>query len=950
MNNSRIIIRGASEHNLKNIDLEIPRDRLVVITGLSGSGKSSLAFDTIYAEGQRRYVESLSAYARQFLEQMEKPDVEFIEGLSPAISIEQRTTSRNPRSTVGTVTEIYDYMRLLFSRIGQAHCHRCGREIASQTVQQITDRLLELAEGSKFQILAPIVRGRKGEYRRELASAQRKGFVRARIDGNLHDLSRPPKLDKRCKHHIEIIVDRLVAGRDDGLRNRLTDSLETALRLGDGLVLALVEEPGNKGNPQEILFSEMLACIHCGTSMPEMTPRAFSFNSPYGACQSCDGLGVRRELDESKMVPDASKSLREGALAASGWSGSVFSSVLRAINRLHPVDPDKPWSKLPKVVRQLILHGSGEQDLEFEYKSGRSRFQFQRPFEGVMPNLMRRYRETQSARIRQDIEDKMSLHRCSECKGRRLRPESLAVKVGGQDINVYASMTVTDAVAATEALELTERQTLIAQPVLKEIRERLGFLLNVGLGYLSLDRSAATLSGGEGQRIRLATQIGSRLTGVLYVLDEPSIGLHQRDNRRLLETLMAMRDLGNTVIVVEHDEETIRAADHVVDLGPGAGENGGQVVAWGTPQQIEACADSLTGAYLSGRMKIEVPDRRRKAGPRRSLTVEGAAEHNLKNLKVKFPLGLFTVVTGVSGSGKSTLVNEILYKALARKFYRANEVPGRHKAIKGIDLIDKVVRIDQSPIGRTPRSNPATYTGLFTFIRDLFTKVLESRARGYSAGRYSFNVKGGRCEACQGDGVIKIEMHFLPDIYVTCEVCHGRRYNRETLEILYKGKNIADVLDMTVSQGLEFFENVPYIRRKLATLDDVGLSYVKMGQPATTLSGGEAQRIKLSKELSRRSTGKTVYFLDEPTTGLHFEDIKKLLRVLERLVDEGNTVIVIEHHMDVIKRADHIIDLGPEGGEAGGRLIAQGTPEEVAAIKKSYTGQYLHRILNGSRA
>ena len=946
MNNARIIIRGASEHNLKNVNLELPRDRLVVITGLSGSGKSSLAFDTIYAEGQRRYVESLSAYARQFLEQMEKPEVELIEGLSPAISIEQRTTSRNPRSTVGTVTEIYDYLRLFFARIGHPHCHLCGREIASQSVQQITDRLLRLPEGTRFQVLAPIVRGRKGEYRRELESAQRRGFVRARIDGQIHDLAHPPKLDKRCKHHIEIVVDRLVSGPEESLRGRLADSLEIALRLGDGLVLALVDPGDRGGNPEEILFSEKLACRHCGTSLPEMSPRAFSFNSPYGACPGCDGLGVRRELDEDKVIPDSSKSLREGAIVASGWGASGLTALLKAIHRRHQVDADRPWARLPRPLRDLILHGSGDEEFEFEYAAGRSKFFFQRPFEGILPNLMRRYHDTHSSKVREEIEKLMSLHSCSTCKGRRLRPESLSVRVGAHDIHHYVSLTVAAAVVAFDELELTEQETVIAEPILKEIRERLGFLMNVGLSYLALDRSAATLSGGEGQRIRLATQIGSRLTGVLYVLDEPSIGLHQRDNRRLLDTLRAMRDLGNTVIVVEHDEETIRSADHVVDLGPGAGENGGRVVAEGTPAVIQACGDSLTGQYLAGVQRIEIPAERR-GGVRKFLTVEGAAEHNLQRLKVKFPLGLLTVVTGVSGSGKSTLVNEILYKALARKIFRAQEVPGRHKAIKGIEHIDKVVRIDQSPIGRTPRSNAATYTGLFSFIRELFSRVPESRARGYSAGRYSFNVKGGRCESCEGDGVIKIEMHFLPDVYVTCEVCKGRRYNRETLEITYKGKNIADVLEMTVSQALEFLQNVPFIKRKLDTLDAVGLSYLRLGQPATTLSGGEAQRIKLSKELSRRSTGRTVYFLDEPTTGLHFDDIKKLLRVLDRLVDEGNTVIVIEHHLDVIKTADHIIDLGPEGGEAGGRLLAEGTPEEVARSEDSYTGHYLRRVLNG---
>jgi len=947
MSIDKITIRGAAEHNLKRIDLDIPRDRLVVITGLSGSGKSSLAFDTIYAEGQRRYVESLSAYARQFLEQMEKPDVESIEGLSPAISIEQKTTSRNPRSTVATVTEIYDYLRLLFARAGRPHCHKCGREIASQTVQQIADRLLALPTGRRFQVLAPIVRGRKGEYRKELESAQRRGFVRARIDGEVHDLARPPKLDKRCKHDIDIIVDRLAARDDDAARTRLTDSLETALRLGEGLVVALVDG-GEKGQPEELLFSQRLACTRCGTSMPEMTPRAFSFNSPYGACPDCDGLGVRRELDEEKLIPDPSRSINEGVLASSGWSTSWFTMLLKALARRYRIDPNRPWTKLPAEVRQIILHGSGEEEFEFEYVGKRDKYVFKRSFEGVVPHLMRRYKETHSAKVREEIEQYMSLHPCSTCGGRRLRPESLAVKVAERGIDAYASMPVDEARRVFESLVLPERETAIARPILKEIQERLGFLWNVGLGYLTLDRSAATLSGGEGQRIRLATQIGSRLTGVLYVLDEPSIGLHQRDNRKLLDALLAMRDLGNTVIVVEHDEETIRSADYVVDLGPGAGEDGGRVMVAGTPDDVERCAASLTGRYLSGALRIEVPVRRRK--PRGAhLTVEGAAEHNLKNLTVRFPLGVLTVVTGVSGSGKSTLVNEIFYKALARKLYRAGEIPGRHKALHGVEKIDKVVRIDQSPIGRTPRSNPATYTGLFAFIRDLFCQVPESRARGYSAGRYSFNVKGGRCESCEGDGIIKIEMHFLPDVYVTCEICKGRRYNRETLEILYKGKNIADVLDLTVHQGLQFFQNVPYIRRKLETLDAVGLTYLRLGQPATTLSGGEAQRVKLSKELSRRSTGRTIYFLDEPTTGLHFDDIRKLLAVLDRLVEEGNSVVVIEHNLDVIKTADHLIDLGPDGGDGGGRIVAEGTPEEVARVAKSYTGQHLRRVL-GDRA
>ncbi len=938
MSQEQIIIKGASEHNLKHIDLSIPRNRLVVITGLSGSGKSSLAFDTIYAEGQRRYVESLSAYARQFLEQMEKPDVELIEGLSPAISIEQKTTSRNPRSTVGTVTEIYDYLRLLFARVGVPHCHKCGRRIASQTVQQIVDQVMAMPRGSRIQVLAPVVRGRKGEYRKDLQELMRKGFVRARIDGKVLELSDDIDLDKKRKHSIEVVVDRLVIKED--MKTRLTDSMETALQLSEGLAMVNAVDEG-----KDFLLSERLACSHCGISVPDLAPRAFSFNSPYGACPACDGLGARMEIDSAKLVSDPSKSILEGCVEWTfGFSTSLLKMAAVALSKIHRFDPRAPWERLPKKARDQILNGTGEKELEFEYVENRNRYLFRRPYEGVIPNLMRRYRETSSPGIREAIEQYMSLHPCTVCKGERLKPESLAVKVGGRNIAHYTGLTIQQALKTFDSLPLAAREEFIAHRILKEIRERLGFLENVGLGYLTLDRTAATLSGGEGQRIRLATQIGSRLTGVLYVLDEPSIGLHQRDNRRLLDTLRSMRDLGNTVIVVEHDEETIRSADHVIDLGPGAGAEGGRVVAQGTPADIEKSPASLTGKYLSGKMRIEIPPRRRP-NPGRFLTVEGAAENNLKSIDVRFPLSIFTAITGVSGSGKSTLVTEVLYKALARHLYRTLDRPGKHRRVVGADQIDKVIDIDQSPIGRTPRSNPATYTGLFTPIRELFSEVPESRARGYRPGRFSFNVKGGRCEACEGDGIIKIEMHFLPDIYVTCEECKGHRYNRETLEIRYKGKNVAEVLEMSVSEALSLYKNVPAVAGKLRTLEAVGLGYIKLGQSATTLSGGEAQRIKLSKELSRRGTGRTLYVLDEPTTGLHFDDIKKLLRVLNSLVDGGNTVVVIEHNLDVIKTADHIIDLGPEGGDEGGRIVAEGSPEEVARVPGSFTGRFLRRIL-----
>jgi excinuclease ABC subunit A len=938
MATTEIVIRGAAEHNLKHIDLTLPRNRLIVITGVSGSGKSSLAFDTLYAEGQRRYVESLSAYARQFLEQMEKPDVESIEGLSPAISIEQKSTSRNPRSTVATVTEIYDYLRVLFARVGKPHCHRCGRPITSQTVQQIVDAVMALPAGARIQVLAPIVRGRKGIYKKELREAARKGFVRARVDGGIRDLSDEIDLDKQKKHTIEIVVDRL-AVKDD-LRGRLTDSVETALEAADGLVVVDVD------GRRDLLFSRHLSCPDCGISVPEMAPRVFSFNSPYGACPECDGLGVRRAFDRDLLILDESKSLRDGALA---WGDANWFQVLESsLYRAYKIDPATPYRKLPPSFKKVLWDGAGDREFEFRWKGTKSTYAWRRTWDGILPNFERRYRETESESRREELEKLMSVHPCSACGGARLRPESLAVRIAGKSIGEHVAQSVTASMGFYAGLTFERNDEVVAAPILKEIRERLGFLQNVGLGYLTLDRSAATLSGGEGQRIRLATQIGSRLTGVLYILDEPSIGLHQRDNRKLLDALLAMRDLGNTVIVVEHDEETIRSADWVVDLGPGAGELGGEIVAEGPPDAIAASSRSITGAYLAGRERIDVPRRRRRAGGK-TLRVVGATEHNLKNLVVDFPLGVFTCVTGVSGSGKSTLVNEILHRALAHALHGAEGEPGAHRALVGVEHVDKVIDIDQSPIGRTPRSNPATYVGLFTPIRDLFALVPEARARGYKPGRFSFNVRGGRCESCEGDGVRRIEMHFLPDVYVTCDTCRGRRYNRETLEILFKGKNIADVLEMTVHQALDFFEAVPTIREKLQTVQDVGLGYIRLGQPATTLSGGEAQRIKLSKELSRRATGRTVYLLDEPTTGLHFDDIKKLLEVLNRLVDQGNTVIVIEHNLDVIKTADWIVDLGPEGGDEGGRLVAEGSPEAVAKQRESWTGAFLRRVL-GARA
>jgi len=930
---SEIVIRGAAEHNLKRIDVRLPRNKLIVVTGVSGSGKSSLAFDTLYAEGQRRYVESLSAYARQFLEQMEKPDVESIEGLSPAISIEQKTTSRNPRSTVGTVTEIYDYLRLLFARVGRPHCPSCGEPIRTQSVQQIVDTVLALPEGSRIQVLAPIVRGRKGIYKKELQDAARRGFVRARVDGEIRDLADDIELDKRRKHTVEIVVDRLVVR--DGLRGRLTDSVETALDAADGLVVIDV------GGERDLLFSRHLACTACGVSVPEMAPRTFSFNSPYGACPDCDGLGVRKTFTRERLILDDGVSIRDGALAwgDANWHQVLESSLFPAFR----VDPSTPFGALPAAFRKVLFEGSGEREFEYEWKGKKTSYKWKKRWEGLLPMLERRYRETDSSGRREELEKLMAVHPCPSCGGARLRPESLAVRIADRSIAEHTALSVDATADLYERLVLEPREETIAAPILKEIRERIGFLRNVGLGYLTLDRSAATLSGGEGQRIRLATQIGSRLTGVLYILDEPSIGLHQRDNRRLLDTLEAMRDLGNTVVVVEHDEETIRSADWVVDLGPGAGEHGGRVVAEGPPSRIERSAGSLTGAYLSGRRAIPVPARRRE-GNGQAITVVGAREHNLRDLTVRFPLGVLTCVTGVSGSGKSTLVNEILHRALARRLHEAEAEPGAHADILGVEHVDKVIDIDQSPIGRTPRSNPATYVGLFTPIRELFSRVPEARAKGYKPGRFSFNVRGGRCESCEGDGVLKIEMHFLPDVYVTCDVCRGRRYNRETLEILYKGRSIAEILDLAVADALEFFAAVPQIADKLRTLVDVGLGYIRLGQPATTLSGGEAQRIKLAKELSRRATGRTLYLLDEPTTGLHFEDIRKLLDVLDRLVEQGNSVVVIEHNLDVIRAADWVIDLGPEGGDGGGRVVAEGPPERIAKVHESRTGLFLKNL------
>ncbi len=937
----KIILRGAREHNLKNLTVEIPRNRLVVVTGVSGSGKSSLAFDTLFAEGQRRYVESLSTYARQFLQQMEKPDVDSIDGLSPAISIEQKSVSKNPRSTVGTVTEIHDYLRLLYASVGVPHCPSCGQTIRPQTVQQMVDRILSLPAKTRLVLYAPYVRGKKGEYKKQMAQMAREGFIRARIDGETVDLSGElPTLDKRKKHTIDIVVDRLVVKA--GLGKRLASSLETALKVGGGLVLLAAQ-----GMPEETL-SQNYACIDCGTSLTEITPRLFSFNSPYGACPECSGLGTLMAIDLDKVIVDPERSIEAGAVGP--WRAGSGSMHMRMVENLADelgFSLDKPWKKLPKRVRDILLRGSGEREISFSLEGKRSSYKWRGIFEGVIPRLERRYRETDSAAVRSEIEKYMSIRGCPACEGRRLRPESLAVTVGGHAIDELQRLPVARLLAEVEGVRLTRREKVIVSKVLQEIRDRLRFLADVGVGYLTLERSSATLSGGESQRIRLATQIGSKLMGVLYVLDEPSIGLHQRDNARLIKTLQGMRDLGNSVLVVEHDEETMRAADWVIDLGPGAGVHGGEVVAEGTAAELER-RGSLTGRYLSGELAIPVP-RRRPEESERHLVVRGARHNNLKDIDVAFPLGRFTVVTGVSGSGKSSLVNDILHKALAWHFYRASDRPGEHDKLEGLQHLDKVISIDQSPIGRTPRSNPATYTNVFNHIRSLMAKTPEARMRGYKPGRFSFNVKGGRCEACSGDGQIKIEMHFLPDIYVTCEVCGGKRYDRETLQVKYKGLNIAEILALTVEQAREVFEHIPPVERILSTIDDVGLGYIHLGQPATTLSGGEAQRVKLATELCKRSTGRTLYLLDEPTTGLHFDDVEKLLDVLHRLVEKGNTVIVVEHNLEVVKTADWLIDLGPEGGEAGGELLAAGTPEAVARTRGSLTGKYLKPLLRRAR-
>lgn len=941
MSQKNIIVKGAREHNLKNVDVEIPRDKLVVFTGLSGSGKSSLAFDTIYAEGQRRYVESLSSYARQFLGQMEKPQVDYIEGLSPAISIDQKTTSKNPRSTVGTVTEIYDYLRLLYARIGIPHCPVCGREISRQTVDDIVDSVLELPEGTKIQVMAPIARGKKGQFVKELESAKKDGYVRVRVDGIIYDLSEKIELDKNKKHNIEIVVDRLVV--KESIRSRLADSIETATGLSNGILLVDVIDG------EEKLYSLDYACPEHGVSIEELEPRMFSFNNPFGACPTCSGLSVFMKPDPNLIVPDKNLSLRQGAIKASGWNnadgGTIAQMYMEGIANKYDFTLDTPFKDIPADGVDAIMYGTKGEKLKLTRKNEYGTGSYMTAFEGICNNIERRYKETTSDWSRAELEQCMSTVKCPECHGARLRKESLCVTVGGINIDEFANKSIVKAIEFLDSLTLTDREQMIAKLIVKEIKDRLTFLRSVGLGYLTLARSSASLSGGESQRIRLATQIGSSLVGVLYILDEPSIGLHQRDNEKLLNTLRNLRDIGNTLIVVEHDEDTMRAADYIVDVGPGAGIHGGNIVCTGTAEDIMNCKDSITGQYLSGRKKIPVPAKRRK-GNGKSLKIIGARENNLKNIDAEIPLGEFVCITGVSGSGKSSLINEILYKRLVTELNGAKKVAGAHTDILGIDNLDKVIAIDQSPIGRTPRSNPATYTGVFNDIRDLFASTAEAKARGYKANRFSFNVKGGRCEACQGDGIVKIEMHFLADIYVPCDVCKGARYNRETLEVKYKGKNIYDVLEMTVEEGLEFFSSIPKIKRKLQTLYDVGLGYVKIGQPATTLSGGEAQRVKLSTELSRRSTGKTVYILDEPTTGLHTADVHKLIEVLHRLVDNGNSVIVIEHNLDVIKTADWILDLGPEGGDEGGEIIAQGTPEQVAATEGSYTGQYLKKLLN----
>jgi excinuclease ABC subunit A len=939
-----IKIRGANEHNLKNISLDIPRNRFVVLTGLSGSGKSSLAFDTIYAEGQRRYMESLSSYARQFLGQMEKPNVESIEGLSPAISIDQKSTNRNPRSTVGTVTEVYDYFRLLYARIGIPHCPNCGREIKKQTVDQMVDQILDQPEGTKIQLLAPVVRGRKGEHVKVLERAKKGGYVRVRVDGSLYELTEEIKLDKNIKHNIEIVVDRLVV--KEGIARRLADSIENVLVLSEGLLI--VDIVGG----EQMNFSQSFACPDCNISIDEVEPRSFSFNNPFGACPECVGLGYKMEFDIDLMIPDRSLSINQGAITVMGWQScadknSFTNAILQALCREYNFSLDTPMEELSPEVQEVLVYGTNGKELTVHYKGQRGEGTYAVAFEGLVKNVERRYRETASEASKQEYETFMRITPCKECGGKRLKKSSLAVTVCDKNIYEITSMSIGNLYRFLDTMELTKQQQLIGKRILKEIKARVGFLANVGLEYLSLARGTASLSGGEAQRIRLATQIGSGLVGVCYILDEPSIGLHQRDNDKLLNALKNLKDLGNTLLVVEHDEDTMLAADHIIDIGPGAGDHGGEVIAQGTAQEIMQMPDSITGQYLSGKIQIPIPETRRK--PNGWLTVKGAEENNLKKIDVKFPLGVFTCVTGVSGSGKSSLVNEILYKYLAKKLNRARTIPGKHKKIDGVEQLDKVINIDQSPIGRTPRSNPATYTGVFDQIRDLFASTVDAKAKGYSKGRFSFNVKGGRCEACGGDGIIKIEMHFLPDVYVPCEVCQGKRYNRETLDVKYKGKSIFDVLDMTVEEALPFFEAVPSIKRKIETLNDVGLSYIKLGQPSTTLSGGEAQRIKLATELSRRSTGKTIYILDEPTTGLHFADVHKLVEILQRLAEGGNTVIVIEHNLDVIKTADYIIDIGPEGGDGGGTVIAEGTPEKIAACENSYTGIYIQKMLDKAK-
>ncbi|MBQ6833801.1 MAG: excinuclease ABC subunit UvrA [Lachnospiraceae bacterium] len=943
MKKQYIKIRGANEHNLKNITVDVPRNELVVLTGLSGSGKSSLAFDTIYAEGQRRYMESLSSYARQFLGQMEKPDVESIEGLSPAISIDQKSTNRNPRSTVGTVTEVYDYMRLLYARIGIPHCPKCGREIRKQTVDQMVDQIMELPERTKIQLLAPIVRGRKGRHEKVLEQAKRSGYVRVRIDGNLHELTEEIQLDKNIKHNIEIIVDRLVVR--EGIEKRLTDSIETVMKLSDGLMILDVID----GEPMN--FSQSFSCPNCGISIEEVEPRSFSFNNPFGACPDCFGLGYKMEFDEDLMIPDKSLSINQGAIVVMGWQscakeGSFSRAILDALAKEYKFDLDTPFQDYPKEIHDVLIYGTKGKEVKVHYTGQRGTGVYDVAFEGLIENVNRRYRETFSQASKAEYETFMRFTPCAACHGQRLKPGSLAVTVGGLNIYEATNMSIVKFREFIDGLKLSPTHQMIGEQILKEIRARISFLIDVGLDYLSLSRATGTLSGGEAQRIRLATQIGSGLVGVAYILDEPSIGLHQRDNDKLLKTLTHLRDLGNSVIVVEHDEDTMRAADCIVDIGPGAGEHGGEIVAIGTAEEIMQCEKSITGDYLSGRRKIPVPAERRV--PTGWIKVRGACENNLKNIDVNIPLGVMTCVTGVSGSGKSSLINEILYKSLAKKLNRARTIAGKHDDIEGVEQLDKIIAIDQSPIGRTPRSNPATYTGVFDLIRDLFASTTDAKAKGYNKGRFSFKVKGGRCEACSGDGIIKIEMHFLPDVYVPCEVCGGKRYNRETLDVKYKGKSIFDVLNMTVEEALKFFENVPSIARKIETLNDVGLSYIKLGQPSTQLSGGEAQRIKLATELSRRGTGKTIYILDEPTTGLHFADVHKLVEILRRLSDGGNTVVVIEHNLDVIKTADHIIDMGPEGGDRGGTVIAEGTPEEVAENPASYTGRYVKKYLESN--